>query len=202
MIELSDVINAARDKQTIGIDGWPVSGKSTLFEQLQRDIGAVCLYLDDFVLPESQWPVPHRPGYPFPYIRYDAFLDAARQLATQRHCVLQPYDWASGELGPSRILTAEDRPVVIEGVSALCEVLAPLYDLRIWVESDLQSTLLAAEARGTGTWSAKWRDYFLPSVGHYAITRPRERADLIVRGRGFSAPSAHAPQSASVRIAD
>ena len=34
-----------------------------------------------------------------------------------------------------------DGPVIVEGVSALHPDLAPLYDLRIWVESDAATVL-------------------------------------------------------------
>ena len=77
-----------------------------------------------------------------------------------------------------------DRLVIVEGVSALHVDLAPLYDLRIWVESDAQSTLAACAQRGMGPWAREWRELFLPSVELYLLTKPRERADIVARGRG------------------
>ena len=77
-----------------------------------------------------------------------------------------------------------DQLVIVEGVSALHVDLAPLYDLRIWVESDAQSTLAASAQRGMGPWVREWRELFLPSVELYLLTKPRERADIVARGRG------------------
>jgi uridine kinase len=184
MIEMSQVLALARGKRTIGIDGLPVSGKSTLADQLEAQLGATCLYLDDFVLPEDLWARPLRPAFPFPYIHYAQFLAAASALAATRTCTYRPYDWASGQLAGPRELQAGSGPVIIEGVSALCETLAPLYDLKIWVQSDPATTLAAAYGRGPGNWRKQWQDYFLPSVELYMATDPLERADVSVMGRG------------------
>lgn len=184
MIDQSDVMELARGKRAIGIDGLPVSGKSTLAEALESELGAVCLYLDDFVIPDPLWPRPLRPAYPFPYIRHADFLATAAALVATRTCAFRPYDWDSGQLAAPRTLEAHDRPVIIEGASALDPALAPLYDLRLWVESDRATTLDAALARGVGPWADQWRDYFLPSVDLYMRTNPRGRADHIMAGRG------------------
>ncbi|QYO76752.1 uridine kinase family protein [Devosia salina] len=184
MISMAEAIEQAGGKRTIAIDGLPASGKSTLAERLASELGAVCLFLDDFVIPEDLWPRPLLPAYPFPYFRHAAFIAAAAELATNRLCQFQPYDWASGQLAAPHTIDAQDRPVIIEGVSALDPALAPLYDLRLWIESDAASTLDAALARGKGQWATEWRYYFLPSAEHYMITRPQDRADRIVAGRG------------------
>lgn len=194
MIDAFQVIALAKDRTCIGIDGLPVSGKSSLAEQMERELGAVCLYLDDFVIPDTLWPRPLVPGYPFPYIRHTEFIVAATTLAKQRRCTIQPFDWHTGRLGTPRELIAEDRPVVIEGVSALDPALVPLYDLKVWVESDPATILRAALARGAGPWGEAWRNYFLPSVEAYMASEPRRRADHVMMGRGIgpNAPNARA----------
>ncbi len=186
MISQAEAAAIARGKRAIGIDGLPVSGKSTLAETLERDLGAICLYLDDFVIPDALWPRPLLPAYPFPYIRHADFLSAAAALVTRRSCTFRPYDWSTNQLGAPRRLEAQDRPVVIEGVSALDAALAPLYDLRLWVESDSLTTLAAARVRGVGAWEREWQDYFLPSVDLYMQTGPQSRADHVVAGRGVT----------------
>jgi hypothetical protein len=74
--------------------------------------------------------------------------------------------------------------IIVEGVSALHPDLAPLYDLRIWIESDAASALAALGQRGMGPWAREWRELFLPSVELYLQTKPWERADILARGRG------------------
>lgn len=184
MINQAEVIALAAEKSAIGIDGLPVSGKSTLAEALERELGAVCLYLDDFVIPEALWPRPLRPAYPFPYIRHDEFIRAAMALLVDRRCTFQPYDWSTNQLASPRTLEVNAHPVVIEGVSALDPALAPHYDLKLWVESDRLTTRAAAHARNGGQWASEWEHYFLPSVDDYLRTGPSDRADHRVAGRG------------------
>ena len=66
-----------------------------------------------------------------------------------------------------------DGIALVEGVSALHPDLAPLYDLRVWVESDAETTLAASFERGVGSWAREWEFMFLPSVGLYLKTDPK-----------------------------
>ena len=184
MHELPALIRKHPDIRLVGIDGLPVSGKSTLADRLIAEFGAQVIYLDDFVLPPDEWPAPIRPDFPFPYIRHEAFFSAVEALALHGRCLYQLYDWHSGALGPWKEVRLGQNLVVIEGVSALSARLVPLYDLRVWVESDASTALTASLARGVGGWESQWRDLFMPSVEIYLQTVPKERADLIVAGRG------------------
>jgi uridine kinase len=168
----------------LAIDGLPAAGKSTLADALAPRLGAQCIYLDDFLRPEAEWPSREGASFPFEYIRYDEFMDAVRQLVRKGICSFAPFDWTSGRISPQRKTVRLDHPVIIEGVSTLHPELAPLYDLRIWVESDAASTLAASLKRGVGNWAREWEVMFLPSVQLYLRTDPEKRADLIVEGRG------------------
>jgi len=172
------------ETRLIGIDGLPVSGKSTLADRLETELGAQVLYLDDFVRPEAEWRGRIGPAFPFEYIRYAEFLAAVQMLAHGEAIRIPLYDWSTGRVGDAH---REIRPgglVVVEGVSALHPDLAPLYDLRLWVESDATTTLAASLARGVGDWEHEWRELFLPSVAIYLGTEPQRRADYVVAGRG------------------
>lgn len=179
-----DLLRARPDAQLVAIDGLPVSGKSTLAERLETELGATCVYLDDFVRPQSEWRGTARPAFPFPYIRYDEFLATVMALARGETARYRRYDWATGQLMDDWREIRSDGLVVIEGVSALHPELAPLYDLRFWVESDATTTLAASLARGAGDWEAEWRNLFMPSLALYMATDPRRRADHLIAGRG------------------
>ena len=167
------------------IDGLPLSGKSTLALRLVGQLGAECLALDDFVKPEAEWPSQDTPSFPFSFIRYSDFADAVRALAHDRRCCFRPYDWETGRIADEWKVVHGDGIALVEGVSALHPDLAPLYGLRIWIESDAQTTLAAAVERGTGSWADAWEMMFLPSVELYLRTKPQARADIVALGRGL-----------------
>lgn len=192
MIDFDTVLNLLRarpDARLVAIDGLPVSGKSTLAERLVAERGASCVYLDDFVRPEAEWRGIAKPALPFPYIRYGAFLETVQTLASGGTARYRRYDWAAGQLANEWCEIRSDGLVVIEGVSTLHPALAPLYDLRFWIESDAETTLAASLARGVGEWEDEWRDLFMPSVALYLESDPARRADYRVAGRGVGAPA-------------
>jgi uridine kinase len=149
------VIAARSGARSIAIDGRPVSGKSTLAERMVAELGAAAIFLDDFVRPEPEWRGRVAPAFPFPHIRYGDFLATARAALRGEACDYALYDWATGTTGPAARHIAAGARLVIEGVSALHPPLAPLCDLRFWVESDPATTLAASLARGVGDWAAE-----------------------------------------------
>jgi len=186
MIDFDAAVQQVRllGRGLVAIDGLPVSGKSTLAQRLEDELGATVLYLDDFVRPEGEWRGSAKPGFPFPYFRYDEFMAAVIDLAEGRQARYRRYDWAAGRLSDDWHVLRPDGLVVVEGVSSLHPRLAPRYDLRLWVESDASTTLEASLARGVGDWEDAWRNLFMPSVALYLASDPRQRADYCVAGRG------------------
>jgi len=171
----------------LAIDGLPLAGKTTLADRLAAAIGGACVFLDDFIKPEREWRWRDRPSFPFDFVRYDEFAGAVRGLATDGECRYRPRDYRTGERADlDRVVRLLDGPVIVEGVSALHPDLAPLYDLRVWVESDAATVLDAARARGVGSWAREWEVMFVPSVALYLRTDPISRADLLAAGRGVS----------------
>jgi uridine kinase len=184
--EVVGLVRAQSGLRRIGIDGLPVAGKSTLADQLAEAMGGACVRLDDFVKPEAEWRWHNRPSFPFHWIRYDDFMGAVASLAENGRCQYRPYDWEIGETEDAERVVESDGPVIVEGVSALHPDLAPLYDLRIWVESDPATVLAASVAREAADWMRQWEEIFLPGVGLYLETDPRTRADVLAAGRGFA----------------
>jgi uridine kinase len=168
----------------VAIDGLPLSGKTTLAQQVTEELGAECLGLDDFVRPEAEWSSRDKPSFPFDFVRYGEFVDAVRSLAHNRRCVFHPYNWETGRVEDLPKVVRGDGIALVEGVSTLHPDLAPLYDLRIWIESDAETTLAASLQRGVGSWAHEWEFVFLPSVELYLQTDPKARADLVACGRG------------------
>ena len=195
MLSFEDAIEFAKRKRPslVAVDGLPCSGKSTLADRLLLALDGECIALDDFLLPERAWPPLRRPAFPFEYIRYGQFLSAVRDLALNGECAFSPFDWSTCEISPAARRVDLKKPVVVEGVSALNPEIAGLFDLRIFVESDRTTTLEVAIGRaGGGPWIECWHSLFLPSVDLYMLSSPRERADLVVSGRGIATASRRA----------
>ncbi|MDO8379107.1 uridine kinase [Phenylobacterium sp.] len=182
--EIVETVASKPKPLLVALDGLPLAGKSTLAERLVRELGAECLWLDDFVKPEGEWPSRNTPSFPFDYVRYDAFMAAIHALARFGRCSYHPYDWSTGSVSSELKVVSAERLAVVEGVSALHPDLAPLYDLRVWVESDPETTLSAAFERGVGAWAREWEMMFLPSAMLYLQSDPKTRADVIAAGRG------------------
>jgi uridine kinase len=180
-----EAVAKASGARLIAIDGLPVSGKSTLADLMVKAFGAEVISLDDFVQSEAEWRGVASPGFPFPYMRYSEFLGNVQALILQGECSNFPYDWHTGQPCRAARRIVFNGPVVVQGVSTLHPQLAPLYDIRLWVQSDAESVLQASLAKGMGSWADEWRDLFLPSVELYLASRPMERADFVVKGRGF-----------------
>jgi uridine kinase len=167
----------------IAIDGLPCAGKTTLALRLQEVYGFECLHVDEFLRPEEEWRG-CQPAFPFPYIRYEEFLQAVTDLAEQGECSYAPYDWKTLAVSATPRRITAHRPVIVEGVSALVPLLERHYGLRIFVNSDRRSIQDVARNRSLGIWQREWRGIFLPSADMYMLTRPERRADMVVPGRG------------------
>jgi len=188
VLSVEDAIKSVRaDLQPplLAIDGLPCAGKSTTVDLLKERIDFEHIYMDDFALPPRDWPVGITPAFPFPFIRYGEFLNTVQTLASTGVCTYRSFNWDLFEISDKSRTVTLSKPVVIDGVSSLNPDLCGLYGLRIFVESDRATSLQAAIDRGAGAWTGYWRDLFLPSVDIYMQTRPQERADLLIAGRGF-----------------
>jgi uridine kinase len=173
----------------IGIDGLPCAGKTTLAFRLREAFGFEILQVDEFLLPEAEWPS-RRPGFPFPYVRYDEFLQAVTDLAETGECSYAPFDWETQAVSTRRRRITTNRPVIVEGISALVPLLTRYYGLKIFVRSERESALDVAYHRSLGIWAQEWRKIFMPSADMYMMTQPERRADMVVPGRGAGATRA------------
>lgn len=167
----------------IGIDGRPCSGKSTLADMLIEELFAEGLFLDDFFIPQEEWPNPISPAFPFPYFRYKEFLQGVCELAKGMLFEYQPYDWHANKLGETRIIDPKNI-IIVEGVSVLCKQLVPCFHKKILVVSNKSNEFEAIGQREKNNIKI-WNELYLPSVDIYWQTNPHERADILYAGRGL-----------------
>lgn len=188
LLTFEDVIARVRQQlpapRSIAIDGLPCAGKTTLADQLSEALGLPVLYIDDFVVPRDARPPGLAPAFPFPHFRLDDFRAAVREVAGRGRARYHPFDWSRRATSPEVREIAG--PCIVEGCSVLSPELAPLFDVRFWVQSD-ESTMLAAQRQRDGDVDADaWRDLYIPSVELYMRTEPWRRADHLVAGRGIT----------------
>jgi hypothetical protein len=170
----------------IAIDGLPCSGKSALAARLVCGFGFQTVPLDDFFMPLSDWPSPISPSFPFPFYRYGEFLAAVEALAKFGSCKYLPFDWDEMRISEGhRSAYLADGPVIVEGTSSLHPRIAPLYNMRLFLESHEPTILDAVLERDGNFFDKEWRNLWLPSVSIYMETNPRARADYLITGRGI-----------------
>ncbi len=187
MLSFGEACALARRRGTrlLAVDGLPCSGKSTLAGEIVETAGFQCIAVDDFFLPLSAWPHDIRPSFPSAFYRYGEFLAAVKELAESGRCSYFPFDWGSMNVSQeSRLVRLADGPVLVEGTSSLHPDIAPLFDLRFFVESDETTILEAVLERDGNYFEKEWRNLWLPSLALYMETKPRERTDFFVAGRG------------------
>lgn len=133
--QVCDLVRSTRAR-LIAVDGLPCSGKSTLAARLVHDFRIQIVPLDDFFLPVSEWPAEISPSFPFPFYRYGVFLASVEALAKYGSCKYLPFDWNEMRISEQyRSVYLADGPVAIDGTSSLHPRIAPLYDLRLFLES-------------------------------------------------------------------
>lgn len=169
----------------IGIDGRPCSGKTTLTMKLEQTLSAQAIYLDEFFIPQRDWPQNQHPRFPFFYFRYQEFMNGIKSLASGKPLTYHAYDWQID--GPSATATTikPEGIILVEGVSALNIELASLYAKKIWVDSDTSTEMTAIETREKDANLDLWKKIYMPSAEIYCLQKPWERADIIYEGRGI-----------------
>ncbi|MEU1534303.1 uridine kinase family protein [Streptomyces fagopyri] len=171
----------------VAIDGMGGSGKSTLATALAELRGAVVVHGDDFYRPMD----PEERAGLEPEEGYHRYFDWQRlreevlvPLAAARDAAYRRYDWATGALAPdeSHGISASG-VVVVEGVYTARPELADYYDLIVYVDTPREESMRRLRERGDDhgpiDWESRWR---LAEEHYLALTRPRDRAHLVVCG--------------------
>ncbi len=147
----------------IAIDGHGAAGKTTLADELARELGAEVLHTDDYFHP-------------------------TRERADNRP-MAQYYDWA--RLREEAILPAlasgrRASPLLVEGVSSACPALADLVTHAIYVDTPEPVRLERLRARVA---AEEWDEDWLDAERVYFASRPPESFDLVVTGSSEGARS-------------
>jgi len=175
--------------QLVGIDGCGGAGKSSLAKQIGSTLEGVTVVAgDDFWLPGDRRPeraeVIADPGsdYDWERLRDQVVLPLSKDEPGR----YQRYDWGSDSL-----MEWHDVPsigtVIVEGVFCTRQELAPLYDVRVWVETPRAICLERGYARDGAAGRALWDEEWMPAYENYVKqSDPAGRAHYKVKGSGGS----------------
>lgn len=182
---LTDAIEAlGKDSEwplLVAIDGPCCSGKSSLAQRLQSELGAVVLHMDDFFLrPEQRTPA--RYAEPGGNVDRERFLGEVLQPLTAGQPVrYSRFDCGSMTLEPSEELEPA-RLYVVEGTYSLHPELRQYYDLRVFITVSAAEQL-ARLVRREGDDAAEFVQRWIPLEElYFDKCSPEACAQLVLRG--------------------
>jgi uridine kinase len=181
----------------VGISGIDCAGKTTLAEQLAADLRAagedvVVVGGDHFNRPRSErsmYPA-EDPDYGFAYGQLIRDLIVPAREGGHLEARLRVKDWERDAWDAKDFVVDPGAIVLVEGVFLFIPELLPLLDLRIWLEISFDAALARALERDAdamggpaGVRERYATRYFPGQRLHLERDRPREVADLVLRGR-------------------
>lgn len=140
IIEAINKLFEEKQNPVIAIDGPCASGKSTLTALLSEKFGFQIIHTDDFFLPSEMRTVQRlsEAGGNIHYERFNA--EVANMLKSSSDFIYGVYSCRNGTFAPSEPVIIQ-KPVAIEGSYALHPAIDIEYDLKIFVEADLETRL-------------------------------------------------------------
>jgi uridine kinase len=159
--------------RVVAVDGPSGAGKSTLADALGLELGAQVVRVDDLI-----------PGW--------SGLDVAAPIVVRD--ILEPlargadggyrrYDWDRKEYAEWQTVPPAAY-LVVEGCASGSRVAAAYLALLVWVEAPIELRFERGMARDGETFRPYWERWEAQSSALFAAEHTRERADVMVDGRG------------------
>lgn len=168
-----------RERLLVAIDGRCASGKSTLAEELKKDLGCAVLHMDDFFLrPEQR--TDERLQIPGGNVDHERFADEILRPLRDgaKRISFRAYDCASQALRAPSCVDAGGI-VVVEGSYSCHPALWDAYDLRIFLTVSPEEQAERIRARDGEDRFRVFRDRWIPlEESYFSAYRIRERCDL------------------------
>lgn len=176
-------LKQGRGTRIVGIDGYGGAGKSSLAKRLAEALDAEVVSVDNFWRPKATRPeratVVADPGSDYEWERLrDRVIEP---LSRDRPARYRRYDWQSDEMAEWRDVPAGGI-VIVEGVFSTRPELAPLYDLRIWVDTPRDICLKRGIERDGEAHRDLWENEWMQAYDRYAAGGATGRCDLVVNG--------------------
>ena len=140
IIEIIGKLSEKKHNPIIAIDGPCASGKTTLATLLSEKLGFQIVHMDNFFLPPDMRTAERlaKAGGNVHYERFNA--EVADMLKNGSDFIYGIYSCRNGTVSDSEPISVQ-KPVAIEGSYALHPEISIDYDLKIFVEADLETRL-------------------------------------------------------------
>ena len=158
----------------IAVDGRQGGGKTTFCSRLAEQVpGAAVVHTDDVAWWES--------FFGWDHLMSEGILQPLRR---GEGVSLRPPAWISRGRAGAIEVAATVPVVLVEGVGASRESLAPFLDAAVWVQSDYEEAVRRGIERdgGTAEHAAFWHEWASVENPFLAADRPWERATVVVCG--------------------
>lgn len=171
IIEAIESINPRGAALIIAVDGYGGSGKSTFAQLLATQIQATVVHTDDFAQPNL-------PGWDYARFHEQVIVP----LKEGRDGLYQRYDWDTDKLADWQTVP-KDKPLIIEGVSALRDELGNYWDYAIYIKCPYIVRLQRGVERDGESMRKQWTDVWMPEEEkYYQSQRPDKKANLVIDG--------------------
>jgi uridine kinase len=178
----------------VGISGIDCAGKSTLARTLAADLraadaDAVLIGGDDFNRPRSERSIfpADEPDYGFDYAQLIREVLEPARAGDRVETRLRVKDWERDAWDERAFVVEPGAIVLLEGVFLFTSDVAPLLDLKVWLEIGFDEALERALVRDAkamggpdGVRERYATRYFPGQRLHLERDRPRESADLVL----------------------
>ena len=155
--------------RVISIDGPSGSGKTSLANYVAEMSDATVLHLED--LYQGWHGLESAPP---------AAAAILQSVAVGEIGHAANWDWEASRLGPE-VTVAPCPLLIIEGVGAGAEAIAPFVNLLVWVDGDVEARRARALSRDGDTYAPWWDIWAEQEQKHFARERTPERADVQLR---------------------
>ena len=161
LVERINKLSLEKSPLLIAIDGRCGSGKTTLASKLHEACGGNLFHMDDFYLRQEQR-TPERYAEPGGNVDYERFLEEVlTPVLASAEFSFRPFDIKIWNLGDSKHV-APDHLNIIEGSYSLHPTLAPLYDIKVFLDIGKQEQMRRIVERNGEKWAEDFRDKWIP----------------------------------------
>lgn len=184
MNNINDAILKLFEKKpnpVIAIDGPCASGKSTLATLLSEKFGFQIIHMDNFFLPPDMRTAERlaKAGGNVHYERFNA--EVADMLKNSSNFIYGVYSCSNGNVSDSALIKAQ-KPIAIEGSYSMHPEIDVEYDLRIFVEADLETRLERILQRNGADGLEIFKSKWIPLEDRYfSEFKIKDKCDIITK---------------------